>query len=60
MTGYTLALMPPVVGGMIFLLNPDFTSTLFGHPVGRIMVGIAFTLQVMGVLWIRKIIDIDI
>jgi tight adherence protein B len=60
MTGATLAAMPPVVGLVIFLLNPGFTETLFGSPAGRIMVGIALGLQLFGMLWIRKIMDIDI
>ncbi len=59
MTGWTLAAMPLAVGVAMYFLNPGFTETLFGHPVGRIMVGGSVALQVMGALWIRKIMDID-
>jgi Flp pilus assembly protein TadB len=30
------------------------------HPMGRLMLGIAFVMQIIGFLWIRKIINIDI
>jgi tight adherence protein B len=60
MTGYALAALPVVVGFGIHLLTPEYTAILFTHPVGLIMVGTAVFFQLMGVLWIRKIINIDI
>jgi tight adherence protein B len=59
MTGLTLVALPPVVGFLVYLLNPSFTSTLFTHPVGLMMVIGALLLQLVGALWIRKIVDID-
>jgi tight adherence protein B len=60
MSGYVLALLPIVVGTIIYLLNPEYGSRMFVHPMGRLMLGIAFVMQIIGFLWIRKIINIDI
>ena len=60
MSGYVLAALPIVVGTLIYLLNPDYGSLMFTHPLGRVLLGVAFIMQIIGFLWIRKIIDIDI
>jgi tight adherence protein B len=60
MSGYALAALPIVVGSITFLLDPDYLSLLFTTTMGRLMVITAMMLQVIGVFWIRKIINIDI
>ena len=60
MTGIALGALPFVVGFLIFLLNPEYISVLFTHPFGPILLGTALVFQLIGVLWIRKIINIDI
>jgi len=59
-TGYTLAVLPIIVGFLIYLLNPSYMKLLFTHPIGKLMVAIAAVMQVIGYLWIRKIVDIEI
>ena len=60
MSGYVLAALPIVVGGIIYLLNPEYGSLMFTEPMGRFFLGLAATMQIIGYLWIRKIINIDI
>jgi len=60
MTGYALAALPPAVGFLIFLMQPDYLIVLFTHPFGQILVGAALVFQLIGALWIRKIVNIDI
>lgn len=60
MSGYVLAALPIVVGTVIYLLNPDYGSLMFTHPLGRVLLVVAAVMQIVGFLWIRKIIDIDI
>jgi tight adherence protein B len=60
LSGYALALLPVVVGFLIFLMQPEHIGLLFNTTLGWVMVVVALTLQVIGSLWIRKIIDIDI
>jgi tight adherence protein B len=59
-TGYTLAVLPIIVGVCIYLLNPSYMKLLFTHPMGKLMVATAAVMQVIGYLWIRKIVDIEI
>jgi tight adherence protein B len=58
-SGYVLAVLPIVLGIVIYLLNPSYMSTLFQAGIGRILVAGALFLQLLGALWIRKIVDID-
>ena len=58
MSGYTLAALPILVGLVITIINPDYMQMLFHETVGRGMLVGAGTLQLMGFLWIRKIVDV--
>jgi tight adherence protein B len=60
LSGYALAALPVVVGLATFMIQRDYMMLLFTTAIGRAMVVSAITMQLMGVLWIRKIINIDI
>jgi tight adherence protein B len=60
LSGYTLAALPIVVGTLIYLIEPSYIGTLFVTTLGLVLLSIGFTLQVIGYLWIRKIVDIEI
>jgi tight adherence protein B len=60
MSGYVLAALPIVVGAIIYMLNPEYGSLMFTKSLGRFFLGLAATMQIIGYLWIRKIINIDI
>jgi tight adherence protein B len=58
MSGYTLAALPIFVGLVISVMNPDYLQTLFREDIGRGMLAGAATLQLIGFLWIRRIVDV--
>ncbi len=60
LSGYALAALPIIVGAVTFMVQPDYIGLLFTTAIGRALVITAVTLQLFGVLWIRKIINIDI
>jgi len=60
LTGWILALLPPLVVLAAFLIQPDYIMTLFTNFFGIFLVMIAVVLQVIGVFWIRKIVNIEI
>jgi len=60
LSGYVLAALPIFVGLAIFLLNREYATLLFTHPMGKLMLVIAVVMQVTGYLWIRKIVNIEI
>jgi tight adherence protein B len=59
-SGYTLAVLPIIVGFVIYALNPSYMTLLFTHPIGKLLVFLAVVMQIVGFLWIRKIINIEI
>jgi tight adherence protein B len=60
LSGIIVGSMPFVVGGAIWAMNPEYVSTLIEHPLGRLMAAAAIILQIIGYLWIRKIVNIEI
>jgi tight adherence protein B len=60
MSGYVLAVLPIAVGTIIYILNPAYMGILFTEPIGKLMVGVASVMQLIGFLWIRNIVNIDI
>lgn len=60
LSGIVLALLPVFVGLIITLINPGYISFLFKDPTGRIMLGIAGTMMIIGYIWIRRIVNIEV
>jgi tight adherence protein B len=58
MSGYTLAALPILVGFVVTLINPDYMQTLYQEDLGRALLIGAATLQGIGFLWIRQIVDV--
>jgi tight adherence protein B len=55
-----LGLLPFAVALVINLTNPEFMKVLWTDPVGLRMVGGAGVMMVIGVWWMRKIIQIRV
>jgi tight adherence protein B len=60
MTGYLLSALPIIVFSMLYMINAEYMSILFTDPVGKILIVVAITMQLIGFMWIRKIIKIEI
>jgi tight adherence protein B len=60
MTGYLLAVLPIIMGVLIYMLNAEYMSILFTEPVGRFLIAGALVLQVIGFIVIRRIVDIEV
>jgi len=59
-TGWILGALPFVIGAALYLIAPSHISKLFTDPLGLQIVGVALLLQVIGVLAIRKIVNIEV
>jgi len=59
-SGIIISLLPLGLGLVIYLLNPEYIQVLFVHPVGQIMLGVSLAGQVIGILVIRRIVDIEV
>jgi tight adherence protein B len=60
MTGYLLAVLPIIMGVLIYMLNAEYMSILFTDPIGRLLIAGALVLQVIGFIIIRRIVDIEV
>jgi tight adherence protein B len=58
-TGAVLGALPIVVATVLFILSPDHMRLLIDDPLGVYMVITAVVLQVIGVLIIRRIVDVE-
>lgn len=54
-----LSLMPPGLGLVLYIMNPDYVGILFTRTVGLVLVGLAVVSALIGLLWMRKVITID-
>jgi tight adherence protein B len=59
-SGVVLALLPIAVGSALFFINREYVVTLFTDPIARYFLVFAVVLQILGYIWIRKIVDIEI
>lgn len=58
LSGIVLTLIPVFIGGALWTLNKPYLMVLATDPRGQVLSGVAIGLMLMGVLWIRKIVDI--
>lgn len=58
LSGWVLGLLPVGVGLLFSLVNPAYLQPFFVDPRGRALMIGAATLQVLGILAIRKIVDV--
>lgn len=58
-TGFVLAMMPPVAAVAILIIAPSHLKILVTDPIGVRLVLAAIGLQIIGALAIRKIVDIE-
>ncbi len=60
LSAWILALVPLVLVVVISLTTPDYLPTLFKDPMGKNLVAAAVVFGILGILWIRRIIRIQV
>jgi tight adherence protein B len=60
LTGWILSMLPPLLGVMLYLVNPDNMSILWKRSEGRAMLYAGTVMTLIGALIIRRIIRIRI
>jgi tight adherence protein B len=60
MTGWVLGILPTALAGIIGVVSPGYMTPLFHDPIGKIVIVIALFMQAVGVLIMRRIIDVEI
>jgi tight adherence protein B len=60
LSGVVLISLPFALFAFMLNMKPDYIAVLWTSDMGRIMAGVALVLQVLGALWIRKIVNIKV
>jgi tight adherence protein B len=60
MSAWILALIPFVLFMAISVTEPDYLPVLLKDPTGRKLIGVSFAMGIVGILWIRRIIRVDV
>lgn len=60
LSGVILLILPPLLAGVLMLINPAYESQLFTHPTGRVLCAVALGFQLLGMWCIRKIVNIKV
>jgi tight adherence protein B len=59
LSGWILSMTPLVLFAVLWVMNPDYVGRLTGHPKGPTLIGGAIVLGSIGVLWIRRLVRIE-
>jgi tight adherence protein B len=60
LSGWVLSLLPVALATLMYMLNPTYISVLFAKPLGHKIILVAATMNVIGLLIIRKIVNIRV
>jgi tight adherence protein B len=60
LSAYVLGCLPFAMGGLLMLQSPDYLTPLFHDPMGLFMIAGGIVGMIVGALWMRKIINIEV
>ena len=53
-------MLPFAVAVVVNLLNPKFMAVLWTDSTGQTVIGVALLMMCLGILWMRKVIDLHV
>jgi tight adherence protein B len=59
-TGFVLLALPAFLAVALSYLNPDHMKPLLEEHMGHMMIGATIVMQLVGFLWIRQVIRIEV
>lgn len=60
LTGYVIGGIPIGLGAIFMVVSPDFMGLMFSDPLGRVMLGAAVLLEMLGFFVISRIVNIEV
>jgi tight adherence protein B len=60
LSGYVIALLPVILGFVLYLIQPDYIGTLFHNPIGLILIAAGVISGIFGFVLINKITTIEV
>ena len=55
-----LVVMPPALGGMMYVVNPHYMMPIFTETIGQIILALSAVMMLVGFLWMKKVVTIDV
>lgn len=55
-----LGILPFAMAGFLWTTNPEYISTLFTTTFGFIAIGVGLLLMTAGIIWLRRIVNIEV
>jgi tight adherence protein B len=60
LTGYVLMALPAALAIILSFINPDHMNLLFKERMGQMMLAAAIVLQIIGYVWIKHVVKIEV
>ncbi|MFZ4519777.1 MAG: type II secretion system F family protein [Microthrixaceae bacterium] len=60
MSAIVLGILPPALGGVMFVMNPEYIAKLFEPGLGYVLLGAGVIAMLIGFAWMKKIITIEV
>ena len=59
LSGIIVSLLPFGLAAIFYVMNPDYIMLLFKEPIGLLLVALGLIGQIIGAIFIKKIVEID-
>ncbi len=59
-SAFVLGMLPPALGAVMFMMNRAYIASLFTPGLGYFMIGAAVVAMIVGFMWMKKIITIEV
>lgn len=59
-SGWVLALLPIALAAILSIINPSYLAPLWEDPIGRVAIGAALVMELIGFFVIKRIVDIEV
>lgn len=60
LSGWILGALPPLFALYLLLVRPEYIRPLYTHVIGLVMLGAGALFMVVGALWMRKVVRIEV
>jgi tight adherence protein B len=55
-----LCMLPIAMGLFLYIINPEYLLSFINHIIGKLAIGAGLVLMGIGIVWMQKIVDIDV
>ena len=59
-SGIIIGVLPVILAAVLSIISPDYLRPLVSEPIGKLMLASALAMEIIGIILIRKVIDIKI